>query len=193
MTQKNIFLTIGSVIVLAAAAYLLFSGNYTREAVSQNLDATPQNVTLSGVYECLPHIDTSGPQTMECAFGLRTDDGTYYAVNFGDDALAAQQFQSGARITAEGNVVIKEALSSDYWAKYNMKGIFTVTRLIDPAPAASQGKLNIDAVCNGALAYMSFPDGEAAAKFVADCKAGMHPEVIEQYKVQMGLGDGAAI
>jgi hypothetical protein len=58
---------------------------------------------------------------------------------------------------------------------------------------ASSGKLNINVVCEGALAYMSFPDGESADAFVAECKAGEHPEVIERYKAEMNLGDGAAI
>ena len=56
-----------------------------------------------------------------------------------------------------------------------------------------QGKLDIGAVCDGALAYMTFPDGESAEKFVAECKEGKRPEVIENYKKQMGLGDGATI
>jgi hypothetical protein len=59
-----------------------------------------------------------------------------------------------------------------------------------PAP---QGKLDINVVCEGALAYMTFPDGESAAKFVAECKEGKHPEVIEKYKADMNLGDGATI
>jgi hypothetical protein len=55
------------------------------------------------------------------------------------------------------------------------------------------GKLNIQAVCEGALAYMSFTDGAAAEAFVEACVRGEHPEVIERYKQEMGLGDGAAI
>jgi hypothetical protein len=54
-------------------------------------------------------------------------------------------------------------------------------------------KINIDVVCEGALAYMTFPNGAAAEAFVEECKAGEHPEVIEQYKAQTNLGDGAAI
>jgi hypothetical protein len=132
---------------------------------------------------------------MECAFGLKTDDGDYYAVNFGQSADAMNQFQSGAHITAEGFVVLKEALSSDNWAKYNMKGIFTITSMIDPAPAATstQAKIDINAVCEGTLAYMTFPDAASASAFVADCKAGNHPEVIEHYKAQLDLGTDAAI
>lgn len=59
-------------------------------------------------------------------------------------------------------------------------------------PAASAGKININAVCEGALAYMTFPDGASAEAFVAECKEGKHPEVIEKYKADLNL-DGAAI
>lgn len=189
MTLKNTLIPIGILAVLIGA-YFIFAGAYVQAPVT-DLDATPQNVTLSGTYGCLPHLDTTGPQTEECAFGFQSDDGVYYAVNFGASADAMSQFQSGAHVTAEGFVVIKEALSTNQWDKYNMKGMFTITKVLEPAPA--QGKLNINVVCEGALAYMSFPDGASAEKFVAECKEGKHPEVIEQYKLQMGLGDGAAI
>lgn len=118
-------------VVLLCAAALLYVA--TRGPVggptAVALDPTPRSVTLSGTYVCLPHIDASGPQTEECAFGLKTDTGDYYAVNFGQSADAMQQFQHGAHITADGFVVIKEALSTDQWAKYEMKGIFTITAL----------------------------------------------------------------
>jgi len=56
-----------------------------------------------------------------------------------------------------------------------------------------QGKINIDEVCQGALAYMSFPDSASAEIFVEECKEGKHPQVIEAFKAQMNVGDGAAI
>ncbi|MEN9621905.1 MAG: hypothetical protein RLZZ67_339 [Candidatus Parcubacteria bacterium] len=56
-----------------------------------------------------------------------------------------------------------------------------------------QGKLNINFVCEQVLTYMSFADAKSADAFVADCKEGKHPEVIEKYKVDMNLGDGAEI
>lgn len=58
---------------------------------------------------------------------------------------------------------------------------------------AVSGKLDINAVCEGALAYMSFPDSASAEAFVKECKAGNRPEVIEKYKQDMNLGDGAQI
>lgn len=56
-----------------------------------------------------------------------------------------------------------------------------------------QGKININEVCESALIRMTFPDGAAAEKFVAECKEGKHPEVIEQFKAEMNLGGGAQI
>jgi hypothetical protein len=129
MTIKNIALIGVLLCVVAAALFFLCP----RGIHTGDLDPTPRNVTLSGTYVCLPHLDTSGPQTEECAFGLKTDDGVYYAVNFGASAGAMKRFQSGAHITAEGFVVITEALSTDHWQHYNMKGIFTVLKMVDPA------------------------------------------------------------
>ncbi len=48
-------------------------------------------------------------------------------------------------------------------------------------------RLNINVVCENALTYMTFPNGGEADKFVAECKEGKHPEVIEHYKAQMNL------
>lgn len=112
---------------IGKSVYVQLNPTTMQWSPNASLDSTPQSVTLSGTYVCLPHIDTSGPQTEECAFGLKTDTGDYYAVNFGQSADAMRQFQHGAHITAEGFVVIKEALNTDQWAKYEMKGIFTIT------------------------------------------------------------------
>jgi hypothetical protein len=62
---------------------------------------------------------------------------------------------------------------------------------VDQTPIS--GKLDINVVCEGALSYMTFPDAQSAETFVNECKEGKHPEVIERYKEQMGLGDGATI
>lgn len=37
-------------------------------------------IHISGRIVCLPHKDTSGPQTMECAYGLHGDDTYYYGL-----------------------------------------------------------------------------------------------------------------
>lgn len=60
-------------------------------------------------------------------------------------------------------------------------------------PEISNQKLNINDVCENAITYMTFTDGVNADQYVAECKEGKHPEVIEHFKAQMNLGDGAVI
>ena len=62
-----------------------------------------------------------------------------------------------------------------------------------PVQNGAAAKIDIDAVCSGALAYMTFPSGIEADAFVEACKRGEHPEVIEQWKVQMGITDDRVI
>jgi hypothetical protein len=185
---------VGAVAILIVGYIALNYGAPKREAAV--LDSTPYDATVAGTYGCLPHRDTTGPQTDECAFGLHADTGEWYAVNFGASAQAAEQFRSGAHVKVQGNIVIKEALSSDHWQKYDMKGIFTVNETLESSSSTptsgGSAKININAVCEGALAYMTFPSGDEADRFVSECKEGKHPEVIEKYKADMQV-DGAAI
>lgn len=191
MTFSKAWFAAIAALIIALLGYFAYMQMSSDSITAAPIDPTPQEMTVTGTYTCLPHADTTGPQTDECAFGLKADDGTYYAVNFGQSADAMAQFRSGAHVTLDGFFVRKEALSTDHWDKYQMEGIFTVTSRPDVAPA--QGKLNMKVVCESALAYMSFPDGASADAFVEACIRGEHPEVLQQYKAQMGLGDGAAI
>lgn len=88
-------------------------------------------MVLEGASVCLPHKDMSGPQTLECAFGIRADDGSHYAIStYGLDADTVMKAQTSARIRAEGHVVPVQALSSDIWMKYDIIGIMQAERLI---------------------------------------------------------------
>ncbi|MFA7310185.1 MAG: hypothetical protein WC050_04765 [Candidatus Paceibacterota bacterium] len=91
-------------------------------------------VMVRGTYECLPHRDTSGPQTDECALGLQKDDSsTHYALDMGlvrstvPGAIAA-----GTHMSVSGQLVPIETLSSDWWTKYDVEGIIRVTNILEP-------------------------------------------------------------
>lgn len=86
-----------------------------------------ERMTLSGNIVCLPHKDTTGPQTLECAFGLQTEEGTYYALDFGSMSQPAPTLKGNEHITANGIFVPIETLSADHWQKYDIEGIFAVT------------------------------------------------------------------
>lgn len=64
---------------------------------------------------------------------------------------------------------------------------------VEEQESQASGKIDINTVCEGALAYMTFPDGATAELFVSECKEGKHPEVIEKFKADMNVGAGAQI
>lgn len=63
-----------------------------------------EQVTKSGTFGCLSHKDTSGPQTMECAFGLTTDDGTIYALR-ADNPMLIGTIPTNQRVEVTGKLM----------------------------------------------------------------------------------------
>jgi len=95
MERRHLIAACVAVVVLAAgivAATVLL----VNRPQSPNNSAT-EDFSISGELACLPHKDTSGPQTLECAYGLRTDDNRYYALQFNPYPIEAE-FGSRAKI-----------------------------------------------------------------------------------------------
>lgn len=90
--------------------------------------ALPQQMTITGVWECLPHKDQSGPQTDECAFGIAKDqsDG-HYAI---DTSLMSQypvDFATGTHVQVTGIVTPADQLNSIQI--YDIDGIIRATSI----------------------------------------------------------------
>ncbi len=66
---------------------------------------------------------------MECAFGIKTDDGKYYEMDFNlMSQMQPSDLQTGQRISANGTFTPIEMLSTDMWRNnYNIVDIFSVT------------------------------------------------------------------
>ncbi|MFM2381559.1 MAG: hypothetical protein RLZZ76_326 [Candidatus Parcubacteria bacterium] len=98
------------------------------ERTQKSAAPTVEMVTLSGTYVCLPAL--SGEATADCAFGIKTDAGEYYAVNFGAGAGSMADFRDGARITAKGIIILSKDLNPNSWTKFTSLGLFTVLEKI---------------------------------------------------------------
>lgn len=83
-----------------------------------------QQTTLTGTTTCLPHKDTSGPVTLECAIGLQIDSGAFYGLDMSSQAPGSF-LDTGKRVEVTGVVVPVEAMSSIQ--KYDIKGVMRVT------------------------------------------------------------------
>lgn len=66
-----------AVIVLTAVVVVVLQSKSSVRAPSVEDETT---VVVEGTALCLPHKDTSGPQTMECALGIKDEKGQYYAL-----------------------------------------------------------------------------------------------------------------
>lgn len=124
--QKLLIFIVGGIVVLVAGFFVLNNYIYN-EKQKDETPVTSYRGTLSGEYVCLPHVDQNGPQTMECALGLKTDSGEYYAVDLNAMSQNPPDLQVGDKFTASGTITPVEMLSSDQWRTYPIEGIFSIT------------------------------------------------------------------
>lgn len=93
--------------------------------------AIPHQQVITGTYTCLPHRDQSGPQTMECAFGVQEDGtGKYYSIN--TQLMSSDiwmRLATGSHIRVRGVMVPAEQLNTDAWQKYDIVGIISATSI----------------------------------------------------------------
>ena len=83
--------------------------------------------TLIGEYVCLPHKDTSGAQTMECAFGLQTHPDIFYGLDMSrlNNDPTLMQFETGKKLQVTGVLNTETAKTSNY----NIKGTIQVEKI----------------------------------------------------------------
>lgn len=117
---------------LFVAAILTFwalnSFIYNKKQMSAEA-VTPYEATLSGEYVCLESTGPGISQTMECAFGIKTQSGEQYALDFGEGDVGSQ-FVAGETVSVSGVITPLARLSSDHWQKYGIQGIFSVSGVI---------------------------------------------------------------
>ena len=85
----------------------------------------PERVSIIGYWECLPHRDQSGPQTMECAFGIAPEGADDHHLGVHTMLMSSHpvDFPTGTKVRVEGVLTPMEMLSSDQWQKYDIDGI----------------------------------------------------------------------
>jgi len=101
-TQLLIVTSVVLLLVLAALVIRWLDSSMVASVKSPNHSYS--DVTISGESVCLPHRDSTGPQTMECALGIQTKSGAFYAVTGSDTWSTQQRVQvTGTLIPATGN------------------------------------------------------------------------------------------
>jgi len=119
-------------IIAAVRLPSFYQNSKSKVPSSQNRDDEKEVVSyrgsLTGTYECLPHKAGGDVQTLECAFGIKTDKGDHYALDFNLMSQSRPDLKVGERFSANGLVTPIEMLSSEYLRNtYDVKGVFSVT------------------------------------------------------------------
>lgn len=119
-----VVLTIG----FLSAGFFAFNKYIYEEKQQPNPNSSiPYQGTLSGKFLCLPHKDQTGPQTEECAFGMQTEAGEYYALDLNLISPETPPFKAGDKFSAAGLITPIENLSANQWQRYPVEGIFSIT------------------------------------------------------------------
>jgi hypothetical protein len=124
--NSTLILSLIVVLVLATGVFWFISNKKTASPVEQQPATTePSKAFFLGSYVCLPHESGSGPQTLECAYGLKDDDGSFYALDTSSiNSNPPLDFKADDKIEVHGTLTPVEKLNSDNpLQKYDIKGV----------------------------------------------------------------------
>jgi hypothetical protein len=128
-------------VALVGALFIIGAGcNGGNTVVAPNPPSTvdsglkpAEEATLKGIWVCLPHQVMEGMETMECAYGIKADDGNHYALDFSAATLPSDLMSSikiNDRVTISGLVTPIEQISNNtQWSMYDVRGVIKVSSL----------------------------------------------------------------
>lgn len=91
-SYKKFLVALSALVVVGAALYALsfLIAQPGTPTPDPEPEPSSEQTTLQGEIACLPHRG-DGPHTLECAIGLKADDGKHYALkNLSDPAIPVQ-------------------------------------------------------------------------------------------------------
>jgi hypothetical protein len=135
MNSKYLILTICGVLILVATIAMVVQAvntvNTYRPVPTAAVSAAPTTsstpgppITREGMLVCLPHRDQTGPQTDECAIGLKANDGKYYGLADPDGKhTEALRQPTSTRLNVSGTLQKDEPVQG----KYDVQGTIRLT------------------------------------------------------------------
>lgn len=127
--KGNTWVWVLVLLAIAVIAYFVFRSDRTTvpEPGVAGDNASRQEIVVEGDVVCLPHRDTSGPTTLECAYGLKDQTGAYYGLDTTRlPATTPPEYEVGDRISVEGTLVPTDEIPGNFYAIYNIKGMIAM-------------------------------------------------------------------
>jgi hypothetical protein len=125
--SKKTLIALAVLIVIAGLVGLVRPKTMPEKAAE--VPEAPYQLTAYGKMTCLPHKDTSGPTTLECAYGLDASEGNYFALDLSAYQGPADQTSFDETIVVTGLYTPVEMLSSNQWENYNIRGVIIVSSI----------------------------------------------------------------
>jgi hypothetical protein len=124
-TRGNAAWWLIGIIALGVIAYFVFRGpRVTVNPTGEVNGVSQEQIIVEGEVTCLPHRDTTGPTTMECAYGLKTDNDAYYGLDSSKlPTTTPPEYEVGDRISVQGTLVPQAEIPSNFWNTYNVIGM----------------------------------------------------------------------
>lgn len=181
---KNLFYTallIGSLTVVVIGLFV-----YINKSASPRLpnggstQPARKTITMKGEIVCLSPRDKTGPQTLECAIGLRGIDGKYYGLkNLNQQDLIEGKITTGQQIQISG-VLLSEPSSAGE-EKYDIVGAIEVESYAQAGTATIQpedpNKIGLAPYPD--LSITSIPEESVSVKFVIEHRSALNDKSIK--------------
>jgi len=121
--QRNI---VWIVVLVAVVIFglLLFKG--WDKIVNEEIDSM---VTITGNFSCLP-LDNGEVTEENCTLGVRSGDGTHYALDISRIQDANTDLKAEDTIAVTGTLRPSEDMDQPEWAQFDIKGIIRVNTLL---------------------------------------------------------------
>ena len=120
MYKRQVFVLLLLVIVAVAGIV-----SVVRAPGKNDMPANNSTTVKTGKVVCLPHKNSTGPQTMECAIGLHGEDQRYYGLKDED----SQPGQSPLNDVTNKRVEITGKFAETKDSNYNIVGTITIRKL----------------------------------------------------------------
>ncbi len=121
--QRNIVWLV-VLVAMAIFGFLLFKG--WDKIVNEKVDSM---TTITGNFSCLP-LKTGVPEAKDCALGVRSSDGSYYALDISRIQDANTDLKAEETIAVTGFLKPVAEIESPEWDVYLVAGVIKVNTLL---------------------------------------------------------------
>ena len=123
MKKNIVWLVVLAVVVIFG---LLLSNGWDK-IVNETVDNMS---TITGNFSCLPKKDGTPTDEENCAIGIRSSDGSYYALDISRIQDANTDLRADETIAATGFVLPAEAVVGTEWEQFAVSGLIKVNTLL---------------------------------------------------------------